>query len=352
VPACFTVRPGRLRSKADGEQQDPETFNYQLTNNFDMKKNFNRLLLFLLLFTGSQFVFAQTDIDAIMMGKGRLCIGPMYSHSSWKNYWEGERKRTNLNLGNVSTEVFGLMGNYGITSKLNVLFSVPYVKTKASAGTLHGMKGFQDLSLFVKWMPVEKDFLHGIISVYGIAGGSVPLTNYVVDYLPLAIGLQSKTALARIMADYQLGSLFVTASATYTFRDNIKLDRNAYYTNESIASDEVRMPNAYAYNVRAGFRNERLIAEGVMNIFKTNGGFDITRNNMPFPSNRMNGTTVGGNFKYVVLPSRPEISIVAGANFTVSGRNIGQTNTFYGSFFYVLDFSHNKKQPGHSAKTD
>src|SRR4026209_2651728 len=93
----------------------------------------------------SFIVNAQTDMDAIMMEKNAFCVGPMYSYSSWKNYWEGTLKRENLNLGKVTTQMYGLMGNYGVTRKLNALFSVPYVRTKASAGTLQGMKGVQDL---------------------------------------------------------------------------------------------------------------------------------------------------------------------------------------------------------------
>jgi len=99
---------------------------------------------------------AQTDIDAIMMEKKALCVGPMYSYSSWKNYWEGTLKRDNENLGTVSTQMIGVMGTYGVSKKLNVLFGAPYVITKASAGTLHGQKGIQDLSLFVKWRPFQK----------------------------------------------------------------------------------------------------------------------------------------------------------------------------------------------------
>jgi hypothetical protein len=287
-----------------------------------------------------------------MMGKKRFCIGPMYSYSSWKNYWEGTLKRDNQNLGTVSTQMFGLMGNYGITSRLNVIFSVPYVKTKATAGTLHSNKGIQDLSLFVKWLPVEKEIMGGVFSLYGVAGISFPLTNYVADYLPLSIGLHSKTASARILADYQRGSFFVTGSATYTLRDNIKIDRNSYYTTESILSNEVKMPDGANFNFRTGFRNERLIAEALVNIWKTLGGYDITRNNMPFPSNKMNATTIGANFKYVVLPGKPEISLVAGGNTTVTGRNMGQSTTFYGSVFYVLDFNHKKKPTVQPAKTN
>ena len=104
------------------------------------------VLLFVLLASG---ISAQTDIDAIMMEKNAFCVGPMYSYSSWKNYWEGTLKRNNENIGKVSTQAFSVMGNYGVNRKLNLLFNVPYVRTKASAGTLKGMKGFQDLSVFI-----------------------------------------------------------------------------------------------------------------------------------------------------------------------------------------------------------
>src|SRR4051812_43184711 len=84
---------------------------------------------------------SQTDLDAMMMNKKNLCIGPMYGYNSWKNYWEGTFKRDNENLGSVSTQMFSIMGTYGITKKLNVIVNLPYIKTKASAGTLHGMDG-------------------------------------------------------------------------------------------------------------------------------------------------------------------------------------------------------------------
>jgi Putative MetA-pathway of phenol degradation len=282
---------------------------------------------------------AQTDIDALMMPQHAFCVGPMYSYSSWKNYWEGTFKRDNENLGTVSTKMLAVMGNYGITRKLNALFSVPWVKTKASAGTLHGLDGIQDLSLYLKWQPFQTKLGPGKLSFFGIGGVSVPLSNYTPDFLPLSIGLHSKTASARVMADYRLNSgLFATASYTYVFRDNIEIDRESYYTTEMHNTHEVEMPNAANYNFRAGFRNYRWIAEAVVNRWVTLGGFDITKNNMPFPSNRMEATTVGANFKYV-LPPMPQLSIVAGGNATVAGRNMGQATTVYGSVFYVLDFS-------------
>lgn len=295
-------------------------------------------------------VCAQTDIDALMMEKNAFCVGPMYSYSSWDKYWEGKLKRENLNLGKVSTQMIGVMGNYGLTRKLNLLFSVPYVKTKASAGTLHGLDGIQDLSLFAKWRPIEKNALDGKFSLFGIAGVSFPLTDYPADFLPLSIGLRSKTALGRVMIDYLHSSnIFVTLSGTYMLRDNIEIDRESYFTTEMHNTNEVEMPDACSYNIRLGFRNHRIVAEAILNRMYTFDGFDITRNNMPFPSNKMNATTVGTNIKYV-LPPLPQLSIVAGGFTTIGGRNVGQTTNIYGSLFYVFDFSRKEKNTDQPSK--
>lgn len=303
-----------------------------------MRSIHRRLAMLLTASTVTFSAMGQTDIDAIMMEKNAFCVGPMYTHSSWKDYWEGTLKRENLNLGRVTTEMYGLMGSYGINRKLNALFSVPYVRTKASAGTLHGMDGIQDLSLFLKYRAVQYRMGDGKLSVFTIGGVSAPLTDYPADFLPLSIGVRSKTASARLMVDYEQGGLFATASGTYTFRDDIEIDRSSYYTTEMHYTNKVKMYDMTNVNVRAGFRNQRIIAEAIFNQSNSLGGFDITRNNMPFPSNKMNATSVGVNVKYVIPPF-PQLSIVAGGMQTIAGRNVGKATSIYGSFFYVFDFS-------------
>jgi hypothetical protein len=297
------------------------------------------LLLFFALYTLP--VLAQTEVDGLMMPKNNICIGPMSSYSSWKNYWEGTLKRENLNLGTVSTQMIGVMGNYGLTNKLNILFSAPYVTTKASAGTLHSQKGVQDGSLWLKWMPIERKLAKGDLSIYGIAGVSAPLTNYVADYLPLAIGMRSKTLSLRAMGDYQLGNFFLTASATYVFRDNIEIDRDAYYTTEMHYTNTVRMPNVFTYNIRTGYRQPNFIAEAFLDNMITQGGFDITRNNMPFPSNTMNAMRLGAWIKYELKVPRG-LSLIGTGNYVVTGRNVGQATTIGGGIFQIIDFSKKK----------
>ncbi|MES1225763.1 MAG: hypothetical protein ABUT20_60355, partial [Bacteroidota bacterium] len=101
--------------------------------NFMNHKKLKLLLLIAVCCCFSFCVKAQTDIDAIMMAKNNFCVGGMYGQSSWDHYWEGTYKRNNQNIGTVSTKMISVMGNYGITSKLNVLIGAPYVWTHASA---------------------------------------------------------------------------------------------------------------------------------------------------------------------------------------------------------------------------
>ncbi|MDZ4808043.1 MAG: hypothetical protein SGI96_07200 [Bacteroidota bacterium] len=297
--------------------------------------------LFLLLLINP--VIAQTDIDGVMMEKGAFCVGPMYGHSSWKNYWEGTLKRDNANLGTVSTTMYNIMGNYGITNKLNVLFGLPYVKTKASAGQLKGMKGIQDLSLWIKWKAYSKKIGQGRLSLFAIGGYSLPSSDYTSDFLPMSIGLESKNISVRGMVDYQRGSLFATVSGAYIRRSNIEIDRTAYYTTEMHYSNKVEMPDAASFNVRAGYRNKGAYAELVLDNWTTLGGFDITRNNMPFPSNKMNATRIGFNGKYP-MPFIPQLSVVGNVFTTIAGRNLGQINSFGAGLFYVLDLSKKEKK--------
>ena len=312
-----------------------------------MKKNIikkNKIIsIFICLLFFNQAIFAQTDIDGLMMQKNFFCAGPTVGKSSWKNYWEGTFKRDNGNLGTVTTTAAMIMGNYGITDKLNLLFGLPYIKTKASAGNLKGQKGLQDLSVFVKWVAKEKMIGKGNLKAILIGGYSTPVSNYSADLLPLSIGLHSKTAMLRLMADYEIGDWFATASGTYNFRNNVTLDRNTYYTTEMHYTNEVKMPDATYFNLRAGYRSSTWIIEAIADKWTTLGGFDITKNNMPFISNKMNATKLGIHIKYDT-DFVNGLSFIADASTTVAGRNVGQSTGFSGGVFYILDFSKKQKE--------
>ncbi|GAO45273.1 hypothetical protein FPE01S_04_05170 [Flavihumibacter petaseus NBRC 106054] len=288
---------------------------------------------------------AQTEQDAIMMNKNQLCGGFMYNHGSWKDYWEGTLKRENLNLGTVTAQSMMFMANYGITDNLNIMAGAPYVWTHASAGTLHGMKGIQDVSVTLKWRALNFKFANNDkLAVYAMGGISTPLDNYVIDFLPLSIGLGSTNLTGRVMVDYLHNRFFATAWGSYIFRSNVKIDRDAYYDEELHNSNEVKMPDQVNLQLRTGYRGRYLIAEALLTQLCTLGGFDITRNNMPFPSNQMNSTVAGINFKYT-LKQLTNISLLAGANYTIHGRNVGQTTAFNGGVFYAFYTKKSSRKP-------
>jgi hypothetical protein len=287
----------------------------------------------------AQHFYAQTEIDGIMMAKNNFCTGAIYEYSSWDKYWEGTFKRENLNFGTVSTQKIAINGNYGITDNLNVIFSIPYVVTHATAGTMLGQKGFQDLSFTLKSLVYEKEIKGNLLSFYVLGGFSIPTSNYVADYLPLSIGLKSKTASLRLMSDYQFGNLFATFSGAFVKRSNIKIERNVYFTDVMHYTNEVDMPDGISFNTRFGYRTSRVIAEAVFDTWTTQkGGFDITMNNMPFPSNTMNMTKIGFNGKYN-LKQISGLAIIGGMNHVIAGRNVGQSNAIYGGLFYIVDFT-------------
>ena len=281
------------------------------------------------------FAKAQTVDDAIMMSKKQWCNGLTYMHSSWNEYWEGTTKRNNPNLGTVTTQSVMFMSNYGITDNLNVLVNVPYVWTNASAGTLHGMKGFQDIDIDLKYEFYKTKIGKGDLSLIALAGVSTPLSNYENDFLPMSIGLGSTNLYGRITADYQNGIFFTTLSSAFAYRSDVTVDRTSYYTNQINYTNEVDMPNQLNSNLFVGIRKSNLIVQAQLMNTYTFGGFDIRPNDMPFASNQMNMTSLGAHVKYF-LPLVPNLEVVASADFVIAGRNVGQAQTYTGGFFYII----------------
>lgn len=298
---------------------------------------FYRYFIAVALFTVlGQFAKAQTSADALMIPKNLFCAGVVYDYSSWTNYWEGTFKRDNGNIGKLSTNTYMVIGNYGITNKLDVLFSVPYITTNASSGTLKGQNGVQDLTLTLKWLAFQTEIGKGIFSAHAILSGSVPLTNYEPNFLPLSIGLHSESVSLRALVNYQTGRFFLAGAGQYIQRSDVTIDQESYYTTTLINSNRVYMPNVNNFLFSTGYRSLRFNAEAILSQTTTLGGFDIRKNDMPFPSNRMNWTSAGALFKYSF--STTGLELTAGANRVLNGRNVGQSTDFFGGVLYIFDF--------------
>lgn len=293
-----------------------------------------------LLALGAASARAQTIDDGLMMPRRQLCTGFVYMHDSWDRYWEGPLERDNGNVGTLTTQSVSWMGTYGVTDRVNVIAMVPWVWTHASAGTLSGMEGIQDLTAAVKWNALTTGLTSlGTLQAFLVASGSVPLGDYTPDFLPMSIGLGSRSASGRLTLNFQTRQgFFVEGTGAYTWRDEVTLDRPAYFTDDRLfLSDQVAMPDVIDYTFRAGWWKHGLYVPVSFSQRITQGGSDIRRQDMPFLSNRMNSSRLDALAMYYL--KKPQNLVVRlGATHTVSGRNVGRSTTFLAGLLYTFKF--------------
>jgi len=300
-------------------------------------------LLVLLMVVCIHTTFAQNLTDGLMMQKKSLCTGLMYTHDQWTDYWEGELKRDNGNIGKVTTQSLTWVGTYGITNKINVIAMVPYVKTDASKGTLHGMQGLQDLSIGVKYNFFKKKLEKSAFNAFGVFNFSTPLSDYTPDFYPLSIGSHTTNLQYRLTAHAKMDpGIFVNTSVGYTWRSNTTLDRPSYFDgNQFFLTDEVQMPNVFDLFVSLGYHKGALQTELQYVQMNTLGGADIRRQDMPFVSNRMCFIKTGVLVMYYV-PQIKNLAVRASAHYTVQGRNVGQSTTLMAGALYTFNFGTNE----------
>ena len=270
---------------------------------------------------------AQTFDDAIFMDRRILCAGLVYTREQWSEYWEGTLKRNNANIGTLTMQQSAVMGAYGISKRLNLLASLPYVSSRASQGVLQGQRGSQDLTLGFKYDALTTPFTGaGVLHVIGVASASLPTSDYTPDFYPLSIGSQSRRATARGLLSWQgHAGMYVNASASYTRRGNVTLNRPAYFTDGQLyMSNEVRMPDTRDMMLTVGYQRPNLVVPITLTQQRTLGGGDIRRQDMPFVSNRMNVTRLEGRVQYT-LPKLPGVIVHAGGSRVLAGRNVGQS---------------------------
>lgn len=303
---------------------------------------------FFLLVLAAASLQAQTIDDGIMMPKKQLFTGTTYTYDTWSRYWEGGLKRTNGNIGTITTQSATWSGNYGITDRLNFLVQVPYVWTRATQGVLHSMKGLQDFTMAAKFKFYETPFTkYGRLRAFAVGSASLPLTDYTPDFFPLSIGTASNRVASRLTLNFQSNAgWFLNGSGAYTWRDNVTLNRPSYFTNDTLfLTNQVQMPNVFDYTFNAGYLKKGRLAEFIFTQQKTKGGGDIRRQDVPFVSNKMDFSKVGGTVMYP-LPFRMTKNMAFQFLYTyvVDGRNVGQSSTFSTGFFYTLNFSGRQTQ--------
>jgi hypothetical protein len=283
----------------------------------------------------SSATMAQMPNDAIYMPKKTYCIAVIGTQTQWSEYWENKLLRENLNIGTNTTNAIGIMAAIGVTDKLNILANLPYISTSNSAGNLMGQKGIQDLSGWLKYKLLNK----GGLTLNTVLGGSIPIGNYVPDFLPMSIGLQAKSAIGRLIGNYHHKSgLYIQAHGSYTFRSTIKIDKNAYQADNKVYNTNiVNVPNTIDARASLGYYKKGKQFEAFVEQFSCVNGDYIRRNDMPFPTNNMQSVMYGFYGKF----QPKNLGINARIGYCYKGQNVGKGTQISVGILYQIKAKNN-----------
>lgn len=273
---------------------------------------------------------AQGLVDGFMKGQRKASFAVTYAQESYDTYYVGTVETHNPNLGTIATQSLNLYGSYGLGYDLDLIVSVPYVRTEANAGYWQKQEGFQDLSAALRWEAFDYKIGGARLSWLFSVGYSLPLQRYVID-APVAIGHGSRSLDGRTLLHFKAGAFFLTGQFGYIRRGQVSLDRVANYYDPSNlnpnSGSKVNVPDVTDAILRGGIAAKHFYVDGwVQRQTPYNKGTDIGPG-IPFPTNAVGFTRAGANL-YVPIVKR--LGLNAGYSTTLSGRNVGKATRFSG----------------------
>ena len=270
---------------------------------------------------------AQTPLDGLMMPKGEICIALQYDQITWDRYWEGSTIRVNQNIGTFTRQMGMPMIVGGITDKVNVILSLPYVKTGASAGQMAGVQGIQDFGISVKALFLEKSIGKGKLTGFSNLSYSTPAFNYLSDYMPFSLGFGANELGIRAIGKYELDKgPYFRASYVYLHRGATEAERDFYYADQAYYTSKMDVPNAFQGQLTLGswLFNYRLRVEASLTTIRSTSGDDIRTYCMPLPTNKVDFDRVEGFAQYYFKSGGKGFGLIASYQQAISGKNMGQ----------------------------
>ncbi|MCM0042845.1 MAG: transporter [Algoriphagus sp.] len=270
---------------------------------------------------------AQTPLDGLMMPKGEICIALQYEQVTWDRYWEGSTIRVNQNIGTFTRQMGMPMIVGGITDKVNVILSLPYVKTAASAGQMAGVQGIQDLGISVKALFLEKTIGKGKLTGFSNLSYSTPASNYLSDYMPFSLGLGANELGIRAIGKYELDKgPYVRGSYAYLHRGTTEAEREYYYANGPFYTSTMNVPDSFQSQLTLGswLFNYRLRVEASLTTIRSASGDDIRTYCIPLPTNKVDFDRIEGFAQYYFKNNGRGLGLIASYQQVISGRNMGQ----------------------------
>lgn len=283
-------------------------------------------------------VNAQTPTDPILIPTKNLSAQITYEHGSFKKYWEGRMLTENGNFGTMVRTVVQPIIGFGITNKLNIFASIPFIQMHAkepNGGHLDDTYGLQDLSVALKYHILNKMVNTNELNILSTLGFSFKPSKYFPDMGFHSLGLGAPELSIRGIASYKLKSnTYFRAGAGYLYRGKTKTTVDTYfYKDEIIYSSKMYVPDAIVFDAGAGLwmLKNKLNLEFNYNGLMSLHGDDIRYYSAPKPSNRINFDRLEVSGKYFISEV---VGITGHYNTIVHGLNTPMLHAYGGGLIF------------------
>lgn len=285
------------------------------------------LQIALLLLLAPFLMQAQSPVSAFMSGKGKGAVALSYNSESYDNVFLVPTDSKGVPVFNdVTLNSISLYATYGITDRLEVVASLPYITATGNAsqavlnelGYENERSGIQDLSLFVKYNPFTAELGDNTLSFQVAAGLRTPLGSYAVDeglQSIIAIGNRATSLNGLAIAQFKTGfGLFASTQAGCSLRNG-------------------EVPNALLGEIKLGYAGARFYVDAWYAGQVSDGGVNILGEGFTgfFPATDVSFNRAGIN---VFVPIAGGFGISGGVSKYLSGRNIGESTGVSGGLIY------------------
>ncbi|MCA8962905.1 MAG: hypothetical protein KDC38_20420 [Planctomycetes bacterium] len=122
---------------------------------------------------------AQGD-SGFLRGKGRTDFAFSYSQDRYSEFWNGEKKVADDNVGTIKRQSFNLYVAHGLTDDVDLSFSLAYTRA-SSSGIFDDEADLQDAVVQLKCRLVEFHLGSATVNVLAAPAVKLPLTDYEDD---------------------------------------------------------------------------------------------------------------------------------------------------------------------------
>jgi hypothetical protein len=259
------------------------------------------------------FLSAQGAFDGYLKGKGVLDLAPSFSFLRASQF-DGNDQLYDLSYRGQLLNVFA---EYGLSEKLDVLTTIPYVFTSTQSG-------LQDGGFYLKYRPIYKTLGPGDRLGFLLGSGiSTPLSKYIPTAAG-ALGQRATTLPVRAIVQFEshLG-LFFNITGGYNWRlDKLKEEDIALIRQQRPDYAPENPPNYSTVLAKVGFPAANYYLDAWVEVQRTIGGSNYVPNMPDLPqAYGVDYTQIGGTAYY--SESGKNGVLISGA-YILKGRNISR----------------------------